>query len=376
MSIRVLLIDDESASVQPAHDELKTAIEGAECLITTFATAASEIERFRPDIVMLDLMDNTENGPVNTGSEIGFDVWNYRFCPIIFYTAAPDSVPDINHPLVVKIKKGSGSELQVLTQVKTLLPHVAALGKVSNEINDALRRSLRESGARVFAETTPEQGNDLLVRTIRRRVAASMDDAMATGEPNLKSWEQYLCPPSVSHLLTGDILRLKDSGHEDPANYRVVLTPSCDLVEVGTRKPKVDSVLLAKCKDVSRILEDLGLKVTDGSVSAKEKAKLISLLRQGYGHSSFPMAQLPGEFPVMAADFRSLDVLPLEDVIGEKTKFDRIASVDNPFRELFVWAYLSSAGRPGMPDRDFEPWAQDIITELSKKLGEGTEKKA
>ena len=36
--------------------------------------------------------------------------------------------------------------------------------------------------------------------------------------------------------------------------------------------------------------------------------------------------------------------------------------VDAPFRELFVWAYLSAVGRPAMPDRDFETWAEDIIT--------------
>jgi hypothetical protein len=369
MSIRVLLIDDESSSVEPVRAELTNSIDGVECVIATFESAASEIKRFQPDVVVLDLMNPTQNGPVNAGSDVGFDVWNHRFCPFIFYTAAPESAPDISHPLVTTISKGSGSEVKVLTQIKAFLPHVAALGKVSNEISDALRRSLRESGARVFEDTTPEQSNELLIRTIRRRVAASMDDAMAAGEPNLKSWEQYLCPPSISHLLTGDILRAKGSNREDPTAYRVVLTPSCDLVAVGERKPKVESVLLAKCKDVSRILTDLGINPKDKSaVGAKSKDKLVSLLTQGYGHSSFPMAQLPGEFPVMAADFRTLEVVALSDAYGDAAKFDRVASVDNPFRELFVWAYLSSAGRPGMPDRDFEPWANEIIAEVNKKL--------
>ena len=34
---------------------------------------------------------------------------------------------------------------------------------------------------------------------------------------------------------------------DDPASFRVVLTPSCDLERAGDRKPKVSQVLVAKC---------------------------------------------------------------------------------------------------------------------------------
>jgi hypothetical protein len=238
-------------------------------------------------------------------------------------------------------------------------------------MNAALRRALRESKPRIFEIESADQENELLTRTIRRRVAASMDDAMIAGEPNIKSWEQYLCPPSISdHLLTGDILRVIDGDKNDPSSYRVVLTPSCDLVKTPTRNPKVEDVLLARCVGAERLLGDLGLKVDASSkpkVVADVQKKLARFLTQGYGHSSFPVAALPGEFPMMAADFRSLEVIALGDLV-DSAKYDRIASVDAPFRELFVWAYLSSAGRPGMPDRDFEPWAEAIIADIQKHL--------
>jgi hypothetical protein len=121
---------------------------------------------------------------------------------------------------------------------------------------------------------------------------------------------------------------------------------------------------------VDQLLVDLGLTVT---ASTKPQAvenvrkKLSKFLTQGYGHSSFPIAGLPGEFPVMAADFRSLEIVPLAEA-GEPAKYERVASVDAPFRELFVWAYLSAAGRPGMPDRDFGPWADAIIAEVQKNF--------
>ena len=371
MSLKVLLIDDEPASVEPVRDELQTSIPGTVCEIVDFKTAMASIGQIQPDVVVLDLMENSVDGLVDQGGTIWLQVWNEHFCPLIFYTASEENPDEHNHPLVTMVRKGSGSEEQVRDKIKTYLPHIAALGRVSSEISGALRRALRESKPRIFEIDSAAQENELLTRTIRRRVAASMDNAMVAGEPNVKSWEQYLCPPSIpDHLLTGDILRIAGKDKNDPASYLVVLTPSCDLVRNKTREPKVQTVLLARCAKVDRLLADLSLTV-DGSTKPKAiedvRKKLSRFLTQGYGHSSFPIAGLPGEFPVMTADFRSLEILPLAELV-EPTKYDRVASVDAPFRELFVWAYLSAAGRPAMPDRDFGPWADTIIAEIQKSF--------
>lgn len=45
---------------------------------------------------------------------------------------------------------------------------------------------------------------------------------------------------------------------------------------------------------------------------------------------------------------------------AEGIAFERIASVDSPFRELVTWSYLQVAGRPGLPDRDLDEWAEGI----------------
>jgi CheY-like chemotaxis protein len=376
MPLKILLIDDEPESVMPVSDELQASIPETTCEIVDFGAAPTRIALLQPDVIVLDLMKNTASGLIDEGSAVGIDVWEQHFCPLIFYTASDENPEDYGHPLVAVIRKGSGSEEAVRDKIKTYLPHIAALGKVSVEINAALRRALRESRPHIFNIASAEQENQLLTRTIRRRVAASMDDAMAAGEPNVKSWEQYLCPPSIlSHFLTGDILRTVGADKENPISYRVVLTPSCDLVQNETRKPRVESVLLARCVTVDRLLTDLGLTV-NASTTAKKvedaRQKLSRFLTQGYGHSSFPIAGLPGEFPVMAADFRCLEIVSLAELTDIK-KYDRVASVDAPFRELFVWAYLSAAGRPGMPDRDFDPWADAIIAEVQKAATPPTE---
>ena len=371
MPLKVLLIDDEPTSVQPVSEELQSAIPGIDCQIADFKSAMASIGTFQPDVIVLDLMENTSDGLINQGKGIWSQVWMEHFCPLIFYTASDDDPNEHGHPLVTIVRKGSGSEEQVRDKLKTYLPHISALGRVTTEMNAALRRALRESKPNIFKIEPTDQENELLTRTIRRRVAASMDDSMIAGQPNIKSWEQYLCPPSISdHLLTGDILRVASGDKNNPASYRVVLTPSCDLVKTVTRSPKVEDVLLARCVGVERLLDELGLKVEASSnrkAVAGVQKKLAKFLTQGYGHSSFPVAALPGEFPMMAADFRSLEVVALNDLV-DLAKYDRIASVDAPFRELFVWAYLSSAGRPGMPDRDFEPWAEAIIADIQKHL--------
>ena len=57
----------------------------------------------------------------------------------------------------------------------------------------------------------------------------------------------------------------------------------------------------------------------------------------------------------MALDLRDLELIPASDV-GKDTdtgkKYERIASVDSPFREYIAWAFLQIGCRPGIPPRD------------------------
>jgi DNA-binding response OmpR family regulator len=113
MPLKVLLIDDEPASVEPVRDELQTSIPEAVCQVADFKSAMASIGTFQPDVVVLDLMENTSEGPVNQGATIWLRVWNEHFCPLIVYTASDDNPNEHGHPLVTMVRKGSGSEEQV-----------------------------------------------------------------------------------------------------------------------------------------------------------------------------------------------------------------------------------------------------------------------
>ena len=68
--------------------------------------------------------------------------------------------------------------------------------------------------------------------------------------------------------------------------------------------------------------------------------------------------------PHMAVSLRDLELLPYDDILppgGGEAKYERLASIDSPFREQLAWAYLRVGSRPGVPDRDIETWAEDVL---------------
>ena len=205
----------------------------------------------------------------------------------------------------------------------------------------------------------------MILRAGRRRLAALMDDLAAHGD-RLESWEQYLSPPIGSNIKLGDILRKADGEYDNPASFRVVLTPSCDLVASGGREPKVDNVLVACCCSMREGLDLTSLK---GMRLAKLKDRLPgTVLSYGYFEAVIPFPSLKGRIPTMAAYLRDLEFIPVGDIGISEKAFLRVASVDSPFRELIAWAYLQIACRPGLPDRDFDLWRDEIVALLE---GEG-----
>ena len=65
----------------------------------------------------------------------------------------------------------------------------------------------------------------------------------------------------------------------------------------------------------------------------------------------------------MAAQLRKLELLSITDEGFEGADgatYDRVASIDSPFREALSWAYLQIAGRPGLPDRNNKVWVEGI----------------
>jgi len=177
----------------------------------------------------------------------------------------------------------------------------------------------------------------------------------------IASWEQYLYPPVGKDLLTGDILKKKGSDEKTPNNYYVVLTPSCDMVSDEHRGPKVEKVLVACCTDVKNMLPEVNAEPTTRSERLKEK--LLPFLRRGYGNFCLPLPEFPGILPPMTAELKNLKLIELNKIGNDaQSEYYRIVSVDSPFREMATWAYVQVTGRPGLPERNFDTWADEICS--------------
>lgn len=358
-----MIVEDVRASVSELEDMLKGDSE-YEHSVVSFNEAPERIRRERPDIVVTDLLDDELQ---DSGNHVVDFVWTRHFCPIVIYSAYPGraALPSGAHRLVSCRGKGIGSAEEVYGDIRRWAPCAAAIRRGHEENRALFRDAVRESATRMMdlgVDAAVEM--DTLFRASRRRFAAALDDR-PTSEAGMEAWEAYLCPPLSSSLCTGDILRRADGRIDQPEDFAVVLTPSCDLDAAEGRSPKVDRVLVAKCVNTDDGLRLCGLSLPN---EFKDTSSAIRTLRLGYRDGVLFLPPLRGEIPAIAATLRGLELIPLEDVEmdGKGGTYLRVASVDSPYRELVSWAYLQNAARPGLPDRDVRSWFEEIRRETAE----------
>lgn len=356
----VLIIEDEPS----VAEVVKLAIEGrmanTVCLIEPdFNQSSARIEAVRPDAIVLDLMEGHES--VNLpGQQAWAFVWDKTFCPIIIYTGSEadihPSVPEY-HPFVKRIAKGGGTQAQVVDALIGFEPAIESVRKLRDEIEAVIHKVLRDTAGEGHM---PMNDPAYLLHAGRRRIAATMDDPTIISNRVMESWEQYLIPAIGDSPLTADVLRKRGTPWEDPAGYRLVLTPSCDLVK-GRCEP---TLIAACCEGTARLAKKLSLSLA----ASKQEKDCDTIVSKALSAGSFggflPLPSLPSQLPVMVANLKELEVIPWESVgpaDSNTHNFLRIASIDSPFREQVAWSYLTTAARPGMPDRDLNAWAREIV---------------
>lgn len=359
--LRVVFVEDEEVSIGPILRAIRREEPDIDVHTFGFDKAEDGIRSLRPDIVVLDLWEGEVSENRNKGSEHLDFIWKQQFCPVIVHSASPDIPPEQTNSFVRVVKKGQHSPQEVLDAIRELRPHVQALKEAEEDIRDSFSIAMRDvapSAFDIFANGG--QRNDAIRRAGRRRLAALMDEISAEGQ-ELASWEQYICPPVSKDILLGDILREAGGDWTDPASFRVVLTPSCDLASSGARDAQVENMLVAKCCSTRDGLDLTSLKEMNAK---KLKNRLVStVLSRGYFEAIMPLPALPERIPTMMVNLRELELVPRGEVgIGDRP-FLRIASLDSPYRELVSWAYVQVSGRPGLPDRDFVSWRDEIVAD-------------
>ena len=405
--MRVLIIDDDERVRQALQETLEER-DGWKVQGQGFQNLPQALAEYRPDAVVLDLVegDVTEDDDIAGNQSFG-EIRSNWFCPVIVYSEH-QGLEDFSHAFVEIIPKGRGSDLAVLKSLQRFTAVAQVIGGVHRDFDKRIRQALHDSVPKLHAQlgTAGDQadGATVLPRAVRRLVAARMD-ADAAGDGRLKAWERFVIPPLGGHLYSADLLRREDADWTDPEAFRLVLTPSCDLVRHGGEDPKATRVLVAQCEPLTELGNVKVSAVT--RLSNKNKNKVKSMLTEGVVDGLLPIPRFAGHVPSMAANLKRLaliewDSIQLEErevpateetavaglaelavadepeapeppaVADEPVAADgaapvdepiyvRAASTDSPFRELVVWAYLRVTGRPGAPVFDVDGWLDDIL---------------
>ena len=366
--LRILFIENSNDAIEDARQRIEECIDGAQIAISGFEDAHTNIQTFDPGIVILDL-EGVPDSPTFEGFNVRDFIWENHFCPIVVYSAfVEDYEAEYEaHPLIKTVEKGSGSPSRVLSSVNDLLPVVQALQETQQQVEHRYWEAMKIVAPVAFdSATSPEAVTEVIIRCGRRRVAAMLDIPVGD-EPPLASWEQYLSPPISQDPELGDVLMTAEGNADNPSCFRVILTPSCDMVSSNGRHPRVPDVLVAKCYSVSTGLEMIGMS---GNGNSRHRNRIqTGVLNQGFSQSVIMFPRLIGAIPSMAANLRDLQLIPI-DQIGPQGHFRRVATLDSPFKETIAWAYMQTSGRPGLPDRDTSSWAEEIVESMNEQ-GQG-----
>ncbi len=389
--MRVLIIDDDEGVRQTLQGTIEER-DGWKVHGQGFQDLPQALVEYRPDAVVLDLVegDLTEDDDI-AGNQSFREIRRNWFCPVVVYSAH-EGLEDFEHSFVEIIPKGAGSDLAVLESLTRFTAVAQVIGGVHRDFDQRIRQALHDSVPKLRAQfgTDGDQADGAVVlpRAVRRLVAARMD-ADASGDGKLMAWERFVIPPLGGHLYSADLLRREDAGWTEPEAFRLVLTPSCDLVPHGREEPKATRVLVAQCESLTELgTVELGAGT---ALSNRNKKKVKSMLTEGVVDGLLPIPCFAGHVPSMAANLKRLaliewDRIRLEEreptvadepaaaelaggdepaaaepAAADEPLYVRAASTDSPFRELVVWAYLRVTGRPGAPVFDVDGWLDDIL---------------
>ena len=365
--MKVLIVDDDEAVRRSLRDQIKE-VDAWEAKDQGFDGLGEALEEFRPDAVVLDLVEGGVTEEPAAGNRSFKQLRSKWFCPVVVYSAFTGQ-QEFEHPLVSTVSKGGDSDVEVVRRLREFAPTAQVIRDVHRDFDGRIREALRDS-VPVLREHLGEtaDGNDdaVLPRAVRRLVAARMD-AAASGDGRIKAWERFVVPALGPHLLSADLLRCRNADWTDPEAFRLVLTPSCDLVPHGGSAPRAERILVARCEPIRRLGN---VEVGAGArLKQKSKEKLKSILTEGIADGLLPIPRFIDHVPSMAANLKRLDLVGWDEVrletedghaAADGAAFVRVASTDSPFRELVVWAYLRVTGRPGAPAFDVDGWLDDI----------------
>src|SRR5439155_12355425 len=102
--------------------------------------------------------------------------------------------------------------------------------------------------------------------------------------------------------------------------------------------------------------------------------KLGKRLRDDSRTDMVVLPALQDVWPAMVLDLKRLEIIQrskvaLSDHNNASAICIRVASMDSPFRERVAWRYITTCGRPGLPELDHEALEKDVTAAAVEEKG-------
>lgn len=364
--MKILLIEDNRSAVRAICDYAED--NEWEYNLCGFKEARDQIAIMNPEIIIMDWMYDAE--AIHEGEPIFQNVYENNFIPVIIFSAVAETIrlPEyvVNTPLIKVVQKGD--EQDVIDLIEQWEKYILAVKNLRCELNKSLVSSVKAIDN--FMKMSEYPGDEVVKHMLNKRITYFFDKEFV--DEHMPAWVQYEYPPIQGTLLVADVLRVcsetldvKKPGK--PEEYKVILTPSCDMA----RAKSGQLVLVAKCHAANSFSDDAKLKktekLTDQSAQNK-KDKLIRSLNTGYNYAKVALPMLPNKIPYMTINLKDIEQILIEEIALseddiQNKKYYRVASMVSPYREQIVWAHMINSCRPGMPDRNMEEWAEGILVQ-------------
>lgn len=367
----VLIIDDEPGVADDTVQLLngaarsgKIAHEVTAVAEESFDAALEILSRGGFDLVVLDVFDQVgaeatspSHAPEPKGRTAFEQVRERKFLPIIFHTALPHSVEDLdNTPFVQIVSKSAPDPTGDLIRcIETCL--ASPFPRLQRQLQCHIDEVTRE----FMIEFVEENWNDLQDREhdvghlLMRRLGVSLDSGSGIlterrdgtiSEPDTTPPVRYYVLPPPDDYRMGDIL-IRPSVCEPESSWYVIMTPSCDLVSSHV---KADSVLLTECVMLEEF-DEYREWVEAAPKIAKKRQRLERLLKSNAsGRQRHRYFYLPKTLavPHMMVDLQRVVHVPFAELV----QFSKVASLDSPYAEALSHQFHCYMGRIGTPDLD------------------------
>ena len=340
--MNILFVEDEEDIVKSVLREFKRQKDIQFLPHCEFDDIDKKLSKYKVDLIILDLSNGIEND-TEAGKQIITKIYAQSFLPIIIYSGYSNIFenPFKDNYFIRTVKKGPNGISELKKVIQEFLPFIKKKILVSKEIDTDISEIYRYTYQKMISNTrlkNTSKKTEIFTRLMKRRLAASIDEPT---ENKINAWEIYLYPCLGKDYLTGDILRKKKASKKDPSSYRLILSPSCDLQ-----------------KHIQNVKVTCFINIADKF--KKNDLKSVKLLRDTSPEQYMFFHKLEGEFPHMICDFKKIEVIEFKKLTEI---FERVASIDSPFREAIAWADMTINNRPGLPDRDCEAWLESIKTD-------------